>query len=67
MKLVSQQIACVEDASGDDLANQDTIDEKTVKANNGNPDYDPYSDNIPLKSKPPLEKTTDPPDGKEPS
>jgi cell division protease FtsH len=59
--------ACVEDASGDDLANQDTIDEKTVKANNGNPDYDPYSDNIPLKSKPPLEKTTDPPDGKEPS
>jgi cell division protease FtsH len=58
--------ACVDD-SADDLANQDTIDEKTVKANSGDPYDDPDSDNTPLKSKTPLEKTTEPPDGKEPS
>jgi len=58
--------ACVDD-SADDLANQDTIDEKTVKANRGDPVDDPDSDNTPLKSKTPLEKTTEPPDGKEPS
>jgi len=58
--------ACVDD-SADDLAHHDTIEEKTVKTNSGNPYDDPYSDNIPLKSKTPLGKPTEPSDGKEPS
>ena len=56
--------ACVDD-SADDLANHDTIDEKTVKANNGAWSDESDSDNIPLKSKTPLGKPTEPPDEKE--